>query len=84
MAGTWLLLFSACDRYVENPVPTPVAPKTAPVPTKAPFHTKSENPPESKKVVKQVPMTDRVDLRLSDREGRRGPVRYRDRLLQWW
>ena len=43
IAGTWLILFPGCDRSIENPVPTPAAPTTTPVPIKAPVLSKKEN-----------------------------------------
>lgn len=74
MVGTVLLLFPSCDRYIENPVPTPVAPKTAPVPTKALVLSKNENAPESRKAEKQALMTDQMITQAVEEKLHRDPV----------
>jgi osmotically-inducible protein OsmY len=69
-----MLLFPSCDQYIENPVPTPVAPTTTPVPTKAPVLSKKESPPKSNKAEKQAPMTDQMITQAVEEKLHRDPV----------
>ncbi len=74
VAGACVMLLPGCDRYLENPMPTPAAPTTTPVPSKVPIPAEDKRTTETKKVEKQAPMTDQMITKAVEEKLHRDPV----------